>query len=75
MNFWKNIWKKINLPTPKKWKQIGKAFIAVNGFLATFTMLVGWSHWIAIGALVTGAIGYFITALFTEKETEKSTEE
>lgn len=59
--------KYLKKPTPGKMKKIGKALIAVNGFLATFTMIAGLSYYIAIGALATGAVGYFFTELFGDE--------
>ena len=55
-------------PTPTKWRKLGDALLAVSTFLATFTLVEGYSKWIALGTLVTGVLGKFITNFFAVEQ-------
>jgi hypothetical protein len=67
----KKLWKNYKKPTPIVWRKIGDALLAVNTFLAGFTLIEGWSKWIAVAALCTGVIGKFLTNFFAEKKSEE----
>lgn len=52
--------------TPKKWRKIGDALLAVSTMLTTYAIADDWSKYVQIGALVLGVLGKFITNLASE---------
>lgn len=61
------ILERIKKPTPKKWRRVGNALIAVGG-ISTAGAFVSGNEVIAYVLLGATAVGKFITALFTEDE-------
>jgi len=59
----KNYW----APTPKKWRKIGDALLAVALFAQTQEALTGYSHMTQIISIVA-LVGKFLTNFFTEEE-------
>lgn len=56
-------------PTPKKWRKIGDACLAVSASLLTFLPFAD-GHVLQIGVIIaamTGIVGKFITNFFTEE--------
>lgn len=60
----KNYW----APTPKKWRKIGDALLAVTLYAQTQQALTGYSHLMQVASIV-GLVGKFLTNFFTEDET------
>ena len=58
-----NYWK----PTPKKWRKIGDALLAVSTMGVPAVLMN--HHWVGVSLFITGIIGKFLTNLFTEKNT------
>jgi high-affinity K+ transport system ATPase subunit B len=58
----KNYWK----PTPKKWRKIGDALLAVSTTVTTYAIADDWAKWLQVVALLTGVLGKFLTNLFSE---------
>lgn len=59
----KNYWK----PTPKKWRKIGDALLAVALYAQTQEALTGYSHVTQIVSIV-GLLGKFLTNFFAEEK-------
>ena len=57
--------KNIKLPTPKKWRKIGNSLLAVSVSISGFAFIADYKY-IAIGGLLLGAIGKFLTTFFKE---------
>lgn len=55
----KNYWK----PTPRKWRKIGDALLAVSLYAQTQETLTGYSHMMQIIS-VGGLVGKFLTNFF-----------
>lgn len=53
-------------PTPKKWRKIGDALLAVSTLMTTYA-IADDLKWIAISSLFLGSIGKFLTNFFTEE--------
>ena len=60
----KNYW----APTPKKWRKIGDALLAVALYAQSQEALMGYSHSMQIISIVALA-GKFLTNFFAEDET------
>ena len=60
----KNYW----APTPKKWRKIGDALLAIALYAQTQEALTGYSHAMQIISIV-GLAGKFLTNFFAEDET------
>ena len=58
--------KHLKYPTPKKWRQIGNALLAVSTMTAGFAFIAEY-HYIAITGLAVGVIGKFLTSFFKEE--------
>jgi hypothetical protein len=52
-------------PTPKKWRQLGDALLAVSTFI-TAQAIVSDMKSIALTAVILGALGKFLTNFFSE---------
>jgi hypothetical protein len=52
-------------PTPVKWRKLGDALLGVSTTITSFAIYEKWT-WVAIGALITGVVGKFLTNFFTE---------
>lgn len=52
-------------PTPKKWRQLGDALLAVSTFV-TASAIASNNDTIAIISLCIGSIGKFLTNFFSE---------
>ena len=53
-------------PTPKKWRKIGDALLAVSTTI-TASAIANHTNWLAYTALAVGVIGKFLTNLFTDE--------
>lgn len=51
-------------PTPKKWRKLGDALLAVSTTITGFAMYEN-IHWLAMTSLITGVLGKFLTNFFT----------
>ena len=56
-----NYWK----PTPKRWRKIGDALLAVSTMGVPAVLLN--HHWVGISLFIIGVIGKFLTNTFAEK--------
>ena len=54
--------------TPKKWRKLGDALLSVSTLLGTYSIADDWGKAITISIIATGAIGKFLTNLFTEEK-------
>ena len=54
-------------PTPKKWRKLGDALLAVSTTATTYA-IASDHKWIAIACLIIGSVGKFLTNFFTEDE-------
>jgi hypothetical protein len=52
-------------PTPKKWRKLGDALLAVSVTITGFAMYEN-VQWVALTSLITGVIGKFLTNFFKE---------
>lgn len=60
----KNYWK----PTPKRWRKLGDAMLAVSAYAQAQQMFTGQDKLLTALAIV-GLIGKFLSNFFTEDET------
>ena len=51
--------------TPKKWRKIGDALLAVSTMVTTYAIAEEWSKYLQLSALILGVLGKFITNLAT----------
>lgn len=61
----KNLGQLYSSPTPKKWRKIGDALLAMSTTITGFAIYEE-AKWVAITALVLGSLGKFITNFFSE---------
>lgn len=54
-------------PTPKKWRKLGDALLAVSTTLSTYSIADDWGKPITIAIIATGTIGKFLTNFFSEE--------
>ena len=52
--------------TPKKWRKIGDALLAVSTMITTYAIADDWSKYAQLTALILGVVGKFITNLASE---------
>jgi hypothetical protein len=52
-------------PTPKKWRKLGDALLAVSTAITGYAMYED-VKWIALTAMITGVLGKFLTNFFTD---------
>jgi hypothetical protein len=52
-------------PTPKKWRKLGDALLAMSTTITGFAIYED-AKWVAITALVLGTVGKFLTNFFSE---------
>jgi len=57
-------------PTPVKWRKLGDALLAVSVTITGFAVYEN-VQWVALTALITGAIGKFLTNFFKEDGTKE----
>jgi len=57
---------KFYAPTPAKWRKIGDALLGVSSLLGTYSVADDWGKGLTIAIILTGALGKFITNLFSE---------
>lgn len=69
MSIRKKIRTRYYLPTPKFWRKIGDSLLAVSTMITTASIYEDYK-WLAIGALLVGVIGKFLTNMFSEVDTE-----
>lgn len=62
----KNIENRYFKPTPKKWRKLGDALLAVSTTITTYA-IVEEMKWLALTAVILGAAGKFMTNFFTEE--------
>lgn len=55
-------------PTPKKWRKLGDALLAVGMTLTGYAIADDWSKAIQIAALILTVSGKFLTNFFTEDD-------
>lgn len=53
-------------PTPKKWRKLGDALLAVSTTITTYAIVEEYK-WIALTAVLIGAAGKFLSNFFTEE--------
>lgn len=53
-------------PTPKKWRKLGDALLAVSTLITTYAIADEWSKYASLSALILGVLGKFLTNLFSE---------
>jgi hypothetical protein len=53
-------------PTPKKWRKLGDALLAIGVTLTGYAIADDWDKWIQITSLILTVIGKFLTNFFTE---------
>ncbi len=53
-------------PTPKKWRKLGDALLAISTMITTYAIADDWSKYAQLSALILGVIGKFLTNFFTE---------
>jgi hypothetical protein len=53
-------------PTPKKWRKIGDALLAVSTTITTYAIADEWNKYATLSALILGVIGKFLTNFFSE---------
>ena len=53
-------------PTPKKWRKLGDALLAVSTMLTTYAIADDMSKYVQIGSLLLGVFGKFLTNFFSE---------
>ena len=53
-------------PTPKKWRKLGDALLATSTTVAGFAIVEDYK-WVALTAVLIGAIGKFLSNFFTEE--------
>ena len=61
----KEIQKRYFSPTPKKWRRLGDALLAVSTTVTTYA-IVDELTWLALTSVLIGATGKFLTNFFTE---------
>ena len=52
-------------PTPKKWRKLGDALLAVSTTITTYA-IVEDMKWVALTAVLLGAVGKFLSNFFTD---------
>jgi hypothetical protein len=67
MKIMKNYYK----PTPKKWRKIGDALLAVALYAQTQEALSGYSHMMQVISII-GLVGKFLTNFFSEDDVKES---
>lgn len=53
-------------PTPAKWRKLGDGLLAFSTMISG-SMIMTDHKWIALGSVLVGAIGKFITNFFSEE--------
>lgn len=56
-------------PTPKKWRQLGDALLAVSTAVTGYTMYTN-EQTIALISMICGVVGKFLTNFFTDDTTQ-----
>lgn len=62
----KNLKELYSSPTPKKWRKIGDALLAVSTTITTYAIADEWNKYATLSALIMGVIGKFLTNFFSE---------
>jgi len=52
--------------TPKKWRKIGDALLAVSTTITTYAIADEWNKYATLSALILGVLGKFLTNFFSE---------
>lgn len=66
MNKMKKLGELYGSPTPKKWRKLGDALLAVSTTITGYAIADDMSKWISLTALGLGVVGKFLTNFFTE---------
>ena len=53
-------------PTPKRWRKLGDALLAVSTTITTYAIADEWNKYATLSALILGVIGKFLTNFFEE---------
>ena len=53
-------------PTPKKWRKLGDALLAIGVTLTGYAIADDWDKAIQIASLILTVLGKFLTNFFTE---------
>lgn len=64
----KNLGQLYSSPTPKKWRKIGDALLAVSTTITTYAIADEWNKYATLSALILGVIGKFLTNFFSEDQ-------
>jgi len=56
-------------PTPKIYRKLGDALLAVSTMITTYAIADEWSKYIALAALIIGVAGKFLSNFFTDETT------
>lgn len=62
----RSMFKQYYKPTPKKWRKIGDALLAIS--LTAVPLELSGYRWLSIGLFVFGVVGKFLTNFFSEDE-------
>lgn len=62
----KNLGQLYSSPTPKKWRKIGDALLAVSTTITTYAIADEWNKYATLSALILGVVGKFLTNFFSE---------
>jgi len=54
-----------NRPTPRTFRKLGDALLAMSTFVSAYAITEDWK-WIAFTAIIVGAIGKFFTNFFAK---------
>lgn len=57
-------------PTPKKWRQLGDALLAISTAVSGYTIYSN-EHTVALISMICGVLGKFLTNFFTEDTSSK----
>lgn len=64
-----NILKRLQAPTPKLWRQLGNALLAVSAAVSGYTAYCN-EPTIAMISMICGVVGKFLTSFFVEDTSE-----
>lgn len=64
--------KKYYEPTPKAFRKLGDALLVTSTFLTTYSVADEWGKGITIAIVIVGAVGKFLTNLFSDTNQQDS---
>ena len=59
---------KYSEPTPKKWRKLGDALLAVGTTITGYAVIEDFAKWISLTALAITIAGKFLTNFFSEEK-------